>query len=280
MDDLRTHRQELYQEALGDVVKTRVAADDTAALAARAALDLYRVYRELGIEPHTAEEGRPRWETMLSGLRLILARLQDSLLLRFALPALGLEALVPLVSVYAQRLGVFQRHAYRLKETEARYAQALARGMALQEARGEDRPALLRTYCALSTWESPAALDAFAAELNDYYGVRTEIIIEGPIQMVLQLNEDAIFALIRLPIWRRLGDGIEMRDLQSTALYLRGILAKQMEAGVLGEAVAVLQEANEKTAEKLIKEEREAWSLVKDKEGRDKFLSLFAAGNL
>lgn len=252
--------------------------DKLRALAKRYLKLLYDTRGVISLQRFQKTGERYNWDIYLSALQSITRSLNDSILIKHILPVLHLQEVSDKIKIYSDRLDHFVYCARKIYPIIVKYDEHYRNGQNSLDKYDYDTnsyKALISQYASIKTWTCDEDLYAFLEDLDTYHDARREVVLEGPLSLVLQLSEDAFMLLARIPIWRGHGN-VDQCDMKVLINIIRNTLRHDF-GRILGE---LWNEADRKYTTKLATSQKNLRMLIPSRESKVKFIKSFESGVL
>lgn len=274
----REERHELLREVIDDIVYEVDRSDPTMSLAADLLPVAFDLYARLDLPFGEVESGRTRRDVYTSALRALVLGMPNSFLLTSVMEMVGLGKLAKQLEWYADVAAASVRVASLLqRESEAydrAYDEALSVASRFEGAAQRRLPSL---YASMSAWRDEERLTNTAELMLAYEFNKISLVIEGPLQMVLEIGPEGALAVWRALVWKGGRDEEDLSEARKLVEDVFGLIDREAKEGVMAAFTSLLGEAMERLAGRWLYEQMELRSLVPEG-GRDRFMAAYRDG--
>ncbi len=285
MNNFRSARHAVFSKALrqiaGPLARPLICdCDDELTaenIAAHLALVGWWIYRSPGMGFGEGMGGRTARDIVLSALRQASTSFGQSWVSSIALKMLGLQSVIDASNVYSTRVADFTRIAGLLGTEEAKYDKFSKKALDIANAYGVEPGEQYKLYASLKAWETDKDLVRVQGLISDYSLMKHELVIEGPIELLLQIGEEGFLLIWRAISWQGIREEPRMQDGKFTTSRAYGILKRQEEDGIASEFSSLLAKVIHRYSEMWLEEQHKMRSWVPD-DARDRFFRGFEQG--
>lgn len=276
----RQERHKLFSKAIEQTINDTfiVSADSDKARAAKAlplAFDLYKSI--IDIPFGDIIEGRTTRDILISAIRQIAVGANRSWFYKTAMRMLGLQPIIDALDIYGLRVTEFTRSASLLAVEEAKYDKFLLTANKIATEFGGNITNQCRLYASLKTWKDDESLVRTHKLLETYTFGKHELIIEGPIKLLIQISEEGFLLIWRALTWQGGRDEPRLQEAEYLATELYGILRKQDGDGFIREFSDLLVDSIHAYCNMWLSEQMKLRSWVPE-DSKDRFFHGFEHG--
>lgn len=275
----REDRHAIFAKAIRETVEGMNRTQPTKALAADLLPLAFKLYQQVDLPFSDATGDRTKRDVYLSAIRQTALSFERSWLNRTACRILKLDPVLDALAVYTTRLGEFSRCAALLTTESIKYDKfrADADSIAAKYPTDEYVCDLCRLYASLKAWKSNDDLVRTQGLIAEYSRMKVELILEGPIRLLLQITEDGFLVIWRALSWQGGRDEPKMRDGMVLTKDIYALFKRQDETGIVREFLNLLNEAISRYSSMWLDKQRKLRVWVRD-DTRDRFFRGFEDG--
>lgn len=228
----REERHRLFKRAIDESIGSLMRQENLEGLAARTIDVAFGAYRHLGPLSRDPVGGRSRKDLFFSVLRQTGTSFRHSWCAKIALKMLKLDTVLDAVEVYLERIKAFSQTGHLLRLEEEKYDKHFASALAIAESYNSINDEPCRLYASLKSWSSNEELEQTQELIEEYTLGKWELVVAGPIQLLLQIGAEGILLIWRALTWG--GGRTEPRDNDAkiVANTIYDIVKKQNEDGI------------------------------------------------
>jgi hypothetical protein len=229
MSDFREQRHELFEEAIrehldaGSLLGRNDHIENIAARLLPIAFDIYR-YIEL---PSDGVDGRSRSDIYLSVARQTAQNFNQSWVARTALKMVGLDSLLDVEEVYSTRVQDFTKTARLFHKQQAAYDKHYTKALDIEQEYTRcqiiNAHPVCELYASLKTWNDKELMD-MSKLLGEYSIGKWELVVAGPVNLLLRIGSDGFLAIWRAMNWMGSRDEPRLKDAKVVAEDLHSLL--------------------------------------------------------
>lgn len=232
---LTATRQSILTKALSDTVDKYWAEVVPKHEAARLLWAALPIYRSLLPDLDEVHQERRLWDVAFDAVRSVAIESPRSFLVRWLATVLGCGEVVEKTQVYLARSLAFTKRGLQVRRAELPYAAAIARFDDVDEN-------LLGLYASLVAFPRDEQLHQYVEHAVELERLKLELVIEGPIQLVLSISESGVEALAKLPFWLGGNHEPDVTDLLLVLSRVKDRLSTSWDGGMLRDLADVADE--------------------------------------
>lgn len=203
MSAFRKQRHKLFEEAIREVTDGNFpgCSSQIEKIAERLLPVVFDIYRYVEM-PTDKVDGRSRSDIYLSVARQTAQNFHQSWVARTALKMVGLDSLLDVEEVYSSRVQDFTKTAQLFHKQQAEYDKHYSKAYEItQEYHVNHADLACKLYASFKTWDDDEELVEMSDLLGKYSRGKWELVVQGPVNLVLRIGSDGFLAIWRAFNW-------------------------------------------------------------------------------